>query len=158
IKIFEDEFNPEIRENYIQLIPLTPSTSFNMTLGCGSVTERALIYAILRRYYPLKPLIADLEIMMADSAYINWERHRDTIDQRVRDCNLKSNGAYLTTMLEKVDDFFQENPSFMQELHDVCNRINEEGESGKRVDGQTKVVQKLRKIMAEISVDLIDAD
>ncbi|WP_164669348.1 helicase-related protein [Virgibacillus doumboii] len=158
IKIFEDEFNPEIKENYIQLIPLTPSTSFNMTAGCGSVTERALLFAILRRYQPLNSLIDDLEIMMADSAYKSWDRRRDEFDQRVAECNRKSNGVYLQTMLNKVDNFFQEDPSFLQELHDVCNRINEAGDIGKRVDGQAKVIQKLRKVMAEISVDLIDAD
>ena len=34
---------------FIQLIPLTPKTSFRMTSGGGSVQERALMFAILRQ-------------------------------------------------------------------------------------------------------------
>lgn len=34
----------------IQLIPLTPGTSFYMTRGCGIVQERALMYEVLRRH------------------------------------------------------------------------------------------------------------
>lgn len=34
----------------IQLIPLTPGTSFYLTRGCGIVQERALIYEVLRRH------------------------------------------------------------------------------------------------------------
>ncbi|MDQ7864881.1 hypothetical protein RCO48_38580 [Peribacillus frigoritolerans] len=36
--------------------------------------------------------------------------------------------------------------------------IKREGIPGKRVDGASKVIHKMRKMMAEISVDLMDAD
>lgn len=36
--------------SYMQLIPMTPATSFSMTGGQGSKHERALIYAVLHRY------------------------------------------------------------------------------------------------------------
>ena len=49
LRINEQENDPEIRAGYIQLIPLTPATSFNMTSGQGNVLERALIYAVLKR-------------------------------------------------------------------------------------------------------------
>ncbi|RBN36738.1 hypothetical protein DMN50_34020, partial [Priestia megaterium] len=48
LKIFEQDHDPSIREKYIQLIPLTPTTSFTMTGGMGSVRERALMFAILK--------------------------------------------------------------------------------------------------------------
>jgi superfamily II DNA or RNA helicase len=51
LKIYEQMHDPTIREGFVQLIPLTPGTSFTMTGGCGSVLERALIYAIFRRIY-----------------------------------------------------------------------------------------------------------
>ena len=50
--------------SYMQLIPMTPATSFSMTGGQGSKHERALIYAVLHRYpafelyqEPLKQLL-----------------------------------------------------------------------------------------------------
>ena len=39
LKIFEQENNQSIKDKFVQLIPLTPSTSFSMTSGCGSVEE-----------------------------------------------------------------------------------------------------------------------
>jgi len=44
LKITEQENDPQIKEGFIQLIPLTPETSFRMTTGGGSVQERALMY------------------------------------------------------------------------------------------------------------------
>lgn len=46
LKITEQENDPQIKEGFIQLIPLTPETSFRMTTGGGSVQERALMYVI----------------------------------------------------------------------------------------------------------------
>ncbi|MFC4559740.1 hypothetical protein ACFO3D_16255 [Virgibacillus kekensis] len=158
IKIFEDTFDPEIKENYIQLIPLTPSTSFDMTVGCGSVLERALIFSVLNKYTPLNPYLNELDKLMVDKATGSWEYWKQVYGDRVEVCNLKSDGQYLKVMLEKVDDSFKQNPSLLDDVIKVCNVIEQEWELGKRVNGAAKVIQKLRKIMAEISVDLIDAD
>ena len=49
LKIYGQMHDPSIREGFVQLIPLTPGTSFSMTGGYGSVLERALLYAIFRR-------------------------------------------------------------------------------------------------------------
>lgn len=49
LNIFRQENDTELLNRYIQLIPLTPDTSFRMTSGAGIVSERALMYAILRR-------------------------------------------------------------------------------------------------------------
>ena len=46
LKITEQENDPQIKEGFIQLIPLTPETSFRMTTGGGSVQERALMYSL----------------------------------------------------------------------------------------------------------------
>ena len=49
LKIAEQESDESLRDGFIQLIPLTPGTSFQMTNGGGTVSERALMYAILTR-------------------------------------------------------------------------------------------------------------
>lgn len=64
LKITEQENDPQIKEGFIQLIPLTPETSFRMTTGGGSVQERALMYAILRRMPDFKGHVTSLEKFM----------------------------------------------------------------------------------------------
>jgi len=49
LSIFEQENDPDVLNRYIQLIPLTPGTSFSVTSGDGIYQERALMYAVLRR-------------------------------------------------------------------------------------------------------------
>ena len=49
LNIFNQENDPELLNSFIQLIPLTPDTSFRMTSGAGTVSERALMFAILSR-------------------------------------------------------------------------------------------------------------
>ena len=66
LKIFEQENDPKVREGYIQLIPLTPATSFNITNSSGLVQERALIFAILRRLDMFSTLNDELEVIFAD--------------------------------------------------------------------------------------------
>lgn len=158
IKIYEDIFDPTIKENYIQLIPLTPSTSFDMKSGCGSVLERALLFSVLERYSPLESYLNEFEILMTDTATKSWDRRKQAYQDRVEACNEQSNGEYLNVMLEKVDNFFKQAPLLLDGIANICAVIKKEGKLGKRVNGATKVIQKLRKMMAEISVDLIDAD
>lgn len=43
LNIFKQENDSELLDRYIQLIPLTPDTSFRMTAGAGIKEERALI-------------------------------------------------------------------------------------------------------------------
>ena len=73
LKITEQENDPQIKEGYIQLIPLTPETSFRMTSGGGSVQERALMYAILRRMPDFKGHAASLEKFMIMDAVKAWD-------------------------------------------------------------------------------------
>ena len=49
LKITQQENDPKLKEKYIQIIPLTPGTSFEVAQGCGSAKERALLWATLKR-------------------------------------------------------------------------------------------------------------
>lgn len=72
LNIFRQENDPEIKNSYIQLIPLTPETSFRMTSGAGTVNERALMYALLRRLPVMKNHQEALEVAMEDTANSAW--------------------------------------------------------------------------------------
>ena len=95
LKITEQENDPQIKEGYIQLIPLTPETSFRMTSGGGSVQERALMYAILRRMPDFKGHAASLEkfmIMDAVKAWDGWAKW--SFENRVAECEKMTKGVY----------------------------------------------------------------
>ncbi|WLD94465.1 DEAD/DEAH box helicase family protein [Alkalihalobacillus sp. AL-G] len=158
LKIFENNFDQELKERFIQLIPLTPSTSFNMTSGCGSASERALIYSILKEYSPLDDYLDQLEILLIDTATKSWEWTKLGYEKRVEACNEKSDGQYLTTMLNRIEHFFDKDSSLNDAIHEVCEKIKRENIIGKRVEGTNQVIFKLRRMMAEISVDLMDPD
>lgn len=157
LKIFENNHNPSIKENYIQLIPLTPSTSFNMTVGCGSVGERALIYAILKRYSGLTPYLKGLEVLLIDTAIKAWENWaRDWYEERVVNCDNASKGTYIKLMLEKVEAYFNENETLLLDITEVCHKIKNAGYN--RINGSNSIIHRLRKMLADISVHLLDAD
>ncbi|MCF6409588.1 helicase C-terminal domain-containing protein [Pseudalkalibacillus salsuginis] len=158
LKIFENDFDEELKERFIQLIPLTPSTSFNMTSGCGSASERALMYLILKEFSPIKNYLDQLDILLMDSATKSWEWTKLGYEKRVEVCNAKSDGQYLNTMLYRIEQFFDKDSSLIDTIHEVCERIKQENVIGIRVEGANQLIFKLRRMMAEISVDLMDPD
>lgn len=75
LNIFLQESDEAIKNRYIQLIPLTPDTSFRMTTGGGTVSERALMFAILRRLPQLEPYLPEIETLLkydAEKAWTGW--------------------------------------------------------------------------------------
>ena len=72
LNIFKQENDSDLLDRYIQLIPLTPDTSFRMTAGAGTVSERALMFAHLKRLPELCSYLYELEIAMMDWATSAW--------------------------------------------------------------------------------------
>lgn len=102
LKIFEQETDPTIRKGYIQLIPLTPATSFSLASGSGNAPERALIYAILEHLPEFREHKARLRNFLEHRAHKNFGRDIDEMKCRVEACNEKSDGAYLRDLLLEV--------------------------------------------------------
>ncbi len=73
LNIFLQENDEELKDSYIQLIPLTPDTSFRMTYGSGLASERALMFVVLKELNELKPYLNQLEIAMIDFATSSWK-------------------------------------------------------------------------------------
>lgn len=160
LKIFRQEHDPELLSQYIQLIPLTPDTSFRMTSGAGSVEERALMFAILRRLPELKQHLKDLEVAMADYADTSWRNWvRDWYEQQVLTCDKQTGGAYLRIMLPEVSrrihETRQAEDSCLNQLITLCEKIARNGH--KRVR-ETWAIGMLRVLFAQISVDLLKPD
>ena len=80
----------------IQLIPLTPDTSFHMTTGCGMLWERAVIFAILNKIPELEKYNKPLEMIMQAGGTSGWNAWaKDRGEDRVSECDRITKGKYL---------------------------------------------------------------
>jgi hypothetical protein len=148
LKIFEQENDSEIRNGYIQLIPLTPATSFNITNSSGIVRERRLIFAILRRLERFKLYEKELGIIFADGIKSFWDKDRmDRIERRVMQ------GAYLKTVCRDILMYLDQ--KLTDELIDLCNAVR-----NKRCDSKDgrRIIHKFRVLFARVSIDRLKPD
>ena len=153
LKISEQENDPVVKEGYIQLIPLTPSTSFNLANNCGIVTERALIYSILKRISLFSSYERELESIMEDGVggFRNWAK--DCIEQRVVNCDSISGGDYLESICSDVLSHM--NDELSSELIGLCREVRSgtyDAPTGRRT------IRKLRLLFAKISVSRLCPD
>ena len=150
LKITEQESNPQIKENYIQLIPLTPETSFRMTFGGGSVLERALMFAILKRMPDFKEHVLSLEKFMVLGAVKAWEGWaKCSFENRVAECEKITNGVYPKNVIDKILNTPEYNKTKDELLTHLKNGDFNE---------QYRVVNKLRMMFARISVSMLEPD
>lgn len=156
LKIFEQENDEKVKENYIQLIPLTPATSFNVTRGSGSVAERALMFAIIKRLEVFAPYEQELEVLFEDRAsasFHGWAKN--WLEWRVSNCNLVSGGDYLRLMLPAIQKALDKN-NLTNMILGHCKLIREMG--GKRISGMQNTLFELRGIFSEISIKHLKPD
>ena len=154
LKIFENKYDTKLKQSYIQLIPLTPSTSFNITSGSGSYKERALTLTILQKCEALQPYVEELSNLLQNQVN-NWGSITSDYRQQVEQCDVNNNGEYVKVILEKVNTYFHENDSVLQDVISVCEHIRSNEAIGSE---RNRIIHRLRKMMAEISVDLIKPD
>ena len=155
LKIFEQENDDDVKDRYIQLIPLTPATSFSMTSGQGSVQERALMFSVLRRVDRFIAYAQELEVLFTDLALSSWPWARTIYEKRVLDCDQKTHGKYTTSIIKAVKDYDAEGNLF-NDLESLCLKIK--ANEGRRIKGVNHIIHKLRMMFAHISVDLLKPD
>lgn len=160
LNIFKQENNVELEKRFIQLIPLTPDTSFRMTAGTGTVAERALMFALLRRLPELHTYVNELEVAMKDRAFCSWDSWcKDRYEREVCECDEKCNHRYLPYMEEKLrkelNEIGHDDISYMDEIVELCRSIkNNRGEG----ISHNKTIRQLRVIFAKISLEKLDPD
>ena len=160
LNIFMQENDPKLKEQFIQLIPLTPDTSFRMTSGSGTVQERALMFALLKQLPELHEYLPELEILMRDAAASTWNAWcRNWYSYLASQCNERSNGQYYTYMTERLraemDSKWHNDQSYMNTLVELCAAIRHN--QGKRVSGNG-IIGQLRIIFAKISLEKLEPD
>lgn len=159
LNIFMQESDKDLLSRFIQLIPLTPDTSFRMTGGAGTVDERALMFALLKRIPELESWLPQLDVAMRDWAYKAWDWYREEYEKNVLICDAQTNGEYLRYMMEHINHTLRAKQkggdTYLEELIDLCQRIKY---SGNRRLNNNGIIGKLRVMFAQISLDKLEPD
>ncbi len=159
LNIFNQENDTKLLDGFIQLIPLTPDTSFRMTTGAGTVSERALMFAILRRLPELQEVLPQIEVLMKNDAYSAWSGEKQYYENAVVSCDIKSKNRYLKYMSKKASSLLkkkqQKNQTVLKELLEHCKKIKS---SGNQRIPSNEIINKLRNIFAQISLDKLEPD
>ena len=154
LKIMEQASDEAVKDGFIQLIPLTPETSFKMTSGGGSVQERALIFAILKRIPDFKAHIKTLEDFMIHGAIKSWESsEKYNYESRVAQCEEATGGIYPKNIIDKIcsEEF--------EEIRDILLKHLKEIRYKRELSySDYAVMNKLRVMFAKISVSMLEPD
>lgn len=126
------------------IIPLTPSTSFRFFSAQGTANERALMYAILR----LLPMFRPYDDALGDFMCCNvkyWQGHIEYYQSKIAECG----DGYLSEMLDKLQE------KLSTELTD---KVIDYALNGCEYKERAEAINTLRRIFAEISIDMLDPD
>lgn len=126
------------------IIPLTPSTSFRFYSAQGTANERALMCDILcglTQFKEYKEVISDF----LSCNVKNWQELTNTYNEKIKGCG---------------DDYLFEMHSKLQtRLSDaIINQLIEYAQNGCGNRQRADMINKLRRIFAEISIDMLDPD
>lgn len=160
LNIFKQENDADLLDRYIQLIPLTPDTSFRMTAGAGTVYERALMFVHLRRLPELRSYLYELEVAMRNDATSSWDAWcRDWYEKEALDCDQKSDGRYFDYMQYQLHNelagIWHDDVTYMDGIIELCQAIRRN--RGERVY-ENAIIGQLRVIFAKISLDKLEPD
>lgn len=152
LKIAKQEYTAKQKGAFAQLIPLTPTTSFSMTNGGGTKEERALMFVILKRIPALQEDIAGLDSFMSQG--VNWwSRYVDEYDKEIQTL-ADANTGYPENVISKIIEFDKKNDIF----NSVNKHLKELKDDEYLTESNNSVLQKLRRMFAEISVDMLQPD
>ena len=168
INIFNQENDPDLIEKYIQLIPLTPDTSFRMTQGTGTKKERALMYAVLKGMDFVRGKHEELKEALRCDVQNWWDWWCDEESRLVNECNDRSHGYYLAYMHHKLEVEFREpftdeqketygTDNFEEYFLWVLQQVKENNTTDKKWSVRT-AVGKLRLYFAKVSLAKLEPD
>ena len=125
------------------IIPLTPSTSFRFFSAQGTANERALMYAILRHLPAFSPYYSELGYFLRCNVKC-WDEYIKYYQAKIAECG----DGYLSEMLDKLQE------KLLAELTDKLIYALNSRECKERAE----IINTLRRIFAEISIDMLDPD
>ena len=150
LNIFNQESDENVLSRYIQLIPLTPETSFKVTNSQGTVNERALMVAILKRIPEFSRYKRNLDRIFRFGVKY-WDGSRDWYEQQVTECNEKSGGKYVKYMVREIVKKLKEN-DLWESFGKIVRKRNYDRREVK------PYIVRLRLMFADISLNKLDPD
>ena len=154
LKIAEQETDEKLREGFIQLIPLTPGTSFQMTAGGGTVSERALMRVILSRIAEVSPHLKELDALLVyGAAASTLEREIGWYNWRVRKCEGREDSKYPASVIGKIKEYNQKTG-----VLDMLVEHLQKRSGGTSPHKDHVVIHRLRTMFARISTEMLEPD
>jgi len=126
------------------IIPLTPSTSFRFYSAQGTANERALMCKILcglTQFKEYKEVISDF----LSCKVKNWQELTSIYNGKIKECG----DDYLCEMHGKLQTSLSDS---------IINQLIEYAQNGCDNRQRADMINKLRRIFAEISIDMLDPD
>lgn len=132
----------------LQLIPLTPSTSFNITCGAGNDAERALIFTILRHMDEFAGKTETLSDFLRTTykGKSAWDNLVTSVNKRVCKCG----DGYINNILTLL----RANTTFQKHLGKLIYCVSSSGNNKNHL----ALIGKLRIAFAEISLNMLNPD
>lgn len=158
LKAEEQEIAAKEKGQYIELIPLTPQTSFRVTQGAGSMDERALMFSVLSFLPEFQEndelrdkLNFTLQYGVKDDGW-TWRVFKSpkSYTNRVLSCKNQTAGTYPDNVLAEVEA----SPVFQEMMDYLSGRFY----TSSIVQGDYALISKLRRLFAEISVGRLNPD
>lgn len=126
------------------IIPLTPSTSFRFFSAQGTANERALMYDILRHLPVFRPYDSVLgDFLCCNVKY--WQWYLEHYQAKIVECG----DGYLAEMLDKSQEKLS---------GELADKVIDYALHGCEYKERAEVINTLRRIFAEISIDMLDPD
>lgn len=159
LNIFSQEFDEAVLNSYIQLIPMTPATSFRVEgRNAGTRDERALMFAFLRRLPEFEKHLKALEELMKKEVK-SWKEARDSFEQRVLEVDARSEKKYISNMLDRLWQELKKPVSKNEKMTYEDELLAELAGKQTHLDQNSrKVIGHLRRIFAGISLDRLEPD
>jgi len=147
----EAEMTAVSENRILELVPLTPQTSFKISNSEGSSFERALMCAVLERIDELQPYRNELEELMRHGVK-NESWPLAAFESRVEKChNYKS--SYPDNIINEIIK-----SEAYQKLKEYLPNRWKEGGFGDRMHSDYQYIRDLRPVFAKISVTELNPD
>lgn len=154
LNIAMQENDPKVKNAYIQLIPITPNTSFQISNSRGVVGERALMFAILRRVPGLSGYVDALETFLTDRAGEAWNGWAKKLyEEKVIECDNLSEHKYISDTVRKAEEKLSVKIGGKSLYELLTDKL-----SGKDSIGNTALIVKLRTAFSEIGIEKLEPD
>ena len=152
LNIFKQENDAYVLNKYIQLIPLTPQTSFKVSNSQGTMDERALMFAIMKRIPDFERYRKSLQRIFRFGVNKNsWKNSMYWFENQVTECDEQSDGKYIEYMVEQIVEKLKS-----IDLWEPFGKLVRKKSFDKK---EVKpYIVKLRFLFADISLNKLDPD